>query len=136
MEKLETIPDQEKQLALANFSLWNETLLSKDPQKVAELYAEDATFLPTVSKEFKKGQSGAAEYFTHFLEKNPVGEIIEDEVQPMGDGYYLHSGRYNFKVGPENEKKEIEARFSLVWRKNTEGKWEIIHHHSSLRPEE
>jgi len=117
-----------------NFDRWNGALLTKDPAKVAELYAEDSTFLPTVSGEFKKGQPGAEEYFKHFLEKDPTGEIKEEEVQELGPDCYLHSGLYDFEIGPEEERQIVEARFTFVWQKNQAGEWEIAHHHSSVKP--
>ena len=45
-------------IAKQNFKTWSESLTTKDPKAVAELYTSDATFLPTVSGEFKKGRLG------------------------------------------------------------------------------
>lgn len=131
-----TQENREKEIARENFSMWSDAVETGYPKKVAELYAESATFLPTVSEEFKKGQEGAEEYFKHFLEKNPIGEIIEEEVQTLGDNFYLHSGMYNFEVGPDNDRQIMEARFSFVWEQNEQGEWKIIHHHSSAKPKE
>jgi uncharacterized protein (TIGR02246 family) len=121
------------EIAHENFALWNDTLLTKNAGKVAGLYSEDCTFLPTVSPEFKKGKKGAQGYFTHFLEKNPNGKVVDEEIQPLGDDCYLHSGMYNFEVGPDNARQIVNARFSFVWRK-AGGKWQVIHHHSSVKP--
>ncbi|MFH2136479.1 MAG: SgcJ/EcaC family oxidoreductase [Patescibacteria group bacterium] len=122
-------------IAKQNFKTWSESLTTKDPKAVAELYTSDATFLPTVSGEFKKGQEGAKEYFHHFLEKDPRGEVTEEEVQSLGENCYLHSGMYNFEVNSsEGGRQIVEARFSFVWRKNEKGEWKILHHHSSVKP--
>jgi len=121
-------------IAQKNFSVWNDALKTKKPEIVAALYAKDATFLPTVSGKFKKGQVGAEKYFEHFLEKNPAGKIIEEEVQTLGRDCYVHSGMYNFEVGPEDNRETVEARFSFVWMQNDQGEWKILHHHSSLKP--
>jgi uncharacterized protein (TIGR02246 family) len=125
-----------KEIARKNFELWADSLKTKDPKEVAKLYSDDATFLPTVSGEFKRGKQGSEEYFFHFLQKNPEGKIIEDAIQaPTGESY-LHSGMYNFEVNDvEGGRKIVEARFTFVWRKKDDGNWEIIHHHSSVRPE-
>lgn len=124
-----------KEIAEQNFTLWNNALGTKKPKKMAEFYADNATFLPTVSGEFKKGKLGAEEYFHHFLEKDPRGKIVEEEIQPLGENYYLHSGMYNFEINsPEGGRQIIEARFTFVWQKNKDGKWEILHHHSSMKP--
>jgi len=121
-------------LARANFKVWNDALLSKEASKVAELYSADNTFLPTMSPDFKKGQSAAEGYFVHFLEKNPAGEIVKDECQSLSPDCYLHSGLYNFTVGPDDKREVVEARFSYVWKKDEVGNWKIIHHHSSVLP--
>jgi len=122
-------------IAKQNFKTWSESLTTKNPKAVAGLYTEDATFLPTVSGEFKKGQGGAEEYFHHFLEKDPKGEVVEEEVQSLGENCYLHSGMYNFEVNaPEGGRQTVEARFSFVWQKNKSGDWKILHHHSSVKP--
>jgi uncharacterized protein (TIGR02246 family) len=124
-----------KEIAKKNFSAWNEMLQSRDPKKVAELYKEDATFLPTVSPEFKTGKEGACDYFEHFLAKNPNGEIKGEVVQPLGDATYLHSGMYDFEVDGKDGRIIVEARFSYVWQKNNNDEWKILHHHSSVKPE-
>jgi len=124
-------------VAKKNFNFWNEALLSKDPKKVVALYTEDVTFLPTLSSDFKMGKSGAEEYFIHFLEKNPEGKIIAEKVQKLSENSYSHSGLYDFEVDneeKEGERKVVRARFTFVWEKDKEGKWKIIHHHSSLLP--
>ena len=122
-------------IAQENFALWNQALQTRDPKKVAELYEDENTFLPTLSADFKKGLQGAEEYFHHFLEKNPFGTVVEEEVQEINNNAYIHSGLYNFDVGPENNRTVAEARFTFVWRRKIGGKWKIAHHHSSLKPE-
>jgi len=125
-----------EEIARENFSRWNNELQTKDSKSVSSLYSTDASFLPTVSGEFKKGQNGAGEYFEHFLEKNPNGEIVDEMVQALSPNSYVHSGMYNFEVDGENGgRKVVEARFTFVWQKDSSGEWKIIHHHSSMRPE-
>ncbi|HOZ36821.1 MAG TPA: SgcJ/EcaC family oxidoreductase [bacterium] len=122
-----------EELALANFTKWADSLLTKDPKEVSKLYAPDATFLPTVSGEFKKGATGAAEYFEHFLAKNPVGKLTESATQVLGPTCYAHAGMYDFELGPDDNRQVTKARFTFIWRQDN-GEWKIIHHHSSVRP--
>lgn len=122
-------------LATSNFKRWNDALQTKNPEAVAALYTEDNSFLPTLSPEFKHGRSGAAAYFHHFLEKNPFGTIVDEQVQALGENAYLHSGMYEFEVGSTDKRSLVEARFSYVWVKENDGVWRIAHHHSSLKPQ-
>jgi len=124
-----------KKIAEENFKRWNEALRTKNPRKVAELYSAKNVFLPTLSGDFKKGLSGAEEYFRHFLQKGPVSRVIKSEVQISEDGKTLiYSGMYNFKMGKNGNREVIRARFTFIWQKNKNNEWKIIHHHSSLKP--
>ena len=128
--KMESI----QEIARKNFALWNEALLTGDPKKVAELYAEDNTFLPTMSPDFKRGKAGAEGYFVHFLEKKPMGEVRDGEVQPMGEGFYSYNGLYDFEVDKDEKRVVMECRFTFNLRKEKNGEWKITHHHSSEKP--
>lgn len=123
------------ELAQQNFKRWNDALQNGNPNLVAALYTSDNTFLPTLSPEFKQGIPGAIAYFQHFLEKNPFGEIIAEQVQNLNDKSYIHSGMYNFEVGSPDNRSIVEARFTFVWIKTNSGEWKIAHHHSSLKPQ-
>jgi uncharacterized protein (TIGR02246 family) len=128
-------PEMEiREIARENFARWAEALLMKDPKKVAELYAEDCTFLPTLSTEFMRGPEKARGYFEHFLEKSPRGEIRDEEVQPMGKLHYSHNGLYDFEVDKDGNRIVMECRFTYNWRKEPDEKWKLIHHHSSEQP--
>ena len=119
------------------FERWNSALLTGNSKNVAKLYSKDATFLPTVSGEFKRGQEGAEKYFEHFLEKHPNGKIVKEETDMPASDCIVHWGLYNFEVDGENGKREtVEARFTFVYKKNADGEWEIIHHHSSMKADE
>lgn len=122
------------EIAHENFKTWNDALQTKDPKKVAELYSDDSTFLPTMSGDFKFGKDGAENYFEHFLLKDPIGIIKDEKIQEAGPNSYLHSGMYDFEVGPADKREIAEARFTYLWQKDKDGKWKILHHHSSVKP--
>jgi len=125
----------EQKVVSENFNRWNEALLSRDPKKVAELYTEDVTFLPTLSPDFKFGQEETEGYFKHFLEKNPEGKVIAEKFQTLSPKSYLHSGMYDFVVDQNGERKTVEARFTFLWEQDENGEWKIAHHHSSIKPQ-
>lgn len=123
-----------KELARENFRRWSDALATGDEHEVAKLYADGATFLPTLSPEFKHSPEATVEYFAEFLKKHPAGEVREEVVQPLGEGRYLHSGLYDFTIDAEDGRQVVEARFTFVWELDENGEWRIIHHHSSLSP--
>lgn len=129
------VDENMKRIVKENFNRWNNALLTGDAEAVANLYSKKSTFLPTVSSEFKKGAKEAEDYFKHFLEKNPSGKIVSEAIQPIASNAYLHSGTYDFEVGPEDNRTIVEARFTFLWQKSYSGGWKIAHHHSSVKPQ-
>ena len=127
--------NQETLLTLAkqNFKRWNDALLTKNPEEVARLYTPNNSFLPTLSPDFHHGHQGAENYFEHFLAKNPEGIVVTESVHYLSDKAYLHSGFYDFEVGPDDQREVVHARFTFGWQL-IDGEWQIFHHHSSLVP--
>jgi uncharacterized protein (TIGR02246 family) len=121
-------------IAQTNFNAWNEALKARDYDRAASLYStSDLTFLPTVSPDFIRDSHGTRSYFKDFVQRLPVGKITSDAVQSFTSDAYLHTGMYTFMTGPEDARQPVQARFSYMWRL-INGKWKIIHHHSSTVP--
>ena len=114
------------------FEKWNKALLTKDPDKVVACYAEDAILLPTVSAKVRHDHDEIRDYFVHFLAKNPAGRIDEQNIRIFND-IAINSGLYTFAVTENDQRKDVAARFTFVYRKNAQG-WQIIEHHSSVLP--
>jgi uncharacterized protein (TIGR02246 family) len=74
------------------FNLWNDALATGDPQQVAARYTEDAVLLPTLSDKARYTSDGIADYFVHFLEKKPVGKILEGNVK-IGPNWAQDAGK-------------------------------------------
>ena len=114
------------------FEKWNKALLTKDPDRVVACYAEDAILLPTVSAKVRHNHDEIRDYFVHFLAKNPAGRIDEQNIRIFND-IAINSGLYTFAVTENDQRKDVAARFTFVYRKNAQG-WQIIEHHSSVLP--
>jgi hypothetical protein len=85
------------------------------------IYTENNMFLPTMSGNFEFGRDGDEKYFKHFLEKNPVGTIMQDDVRVSCD-FIVHAGMYNFEIDSESNGREVvEARFTFVYNQDDEG---------------
>ena len=113
--------------------LWTDTLLTEDADKVTALYAEDATLLPTLSKEMCQTPEAIAEYFRVFLSFRPKGTIMHENIS-LYDPIAINSGVYSFEVQMEGGVHHLIGRFTFVYRK-VDDHWKIIEHHSSLMPE-
>jgi len=73
-------------LARENFAVWNQALLSLDSRKVAELYADDASFLPTLNPELKrakKGWSSISNIFWKNIQKARLWKGLFRKFPPM-----------------------------------------------------
>jgi uncharacterized protein (TIGR02246 family) len=114
------------------FDRWNASLQTKNPQKVAENYAQDAVLLPTLSNKPRTDHEQIIDYFTSFLQANPVGTIDERTIR-YGTDWASDTGLYTFKLTENGKVRYIKARYSFVYE-CIKGHWLIIHQHSSAMP--
>jgi uncharacterized protein (TIGR02246 family) len=114
----------------ALFERWNRALQSQDPEQVARLYGRDAVLLPTLSDQPRTDHDSIVDYFSHFLEKRPHGEISQREIL-IGCNMLQDAGLYTFRFA---DGETAQARYSFIYVFE-DGEWKISHHHSSLLPE-
>ena len=95
----------------ALFDLWNNTLQTGDPEKVASLYAPDGVLLPTVSNKVRPDHESKVDYFTAFLKLKPFGTINESHVRFLNPQKTLaaNSGVYTFKLQKEDGPAEVRG---------------------------
>lgn len=115
------------------FDDWNAALQTRDPERVAALYAEDAVLLPTVSNEVRKTPAAVIDYFDRFLKKAPKGMIIQQNIR-LFETLAINSGIYTFDLTVDGVEGQALCRYTFVYRKDPQG-WRIIEHHSSFMPE-
>lgn len=115
------------------FNIWNDALQTGDAKKVAALYAENATLLPTFSKEMRQTPEEIEEYFKIFLKLHPKGSIIRQNAR-LYDPIAINSGLYDFETTVDGETHHMMGRFTFVYRKDDDA-WKIIEHHSSMMPD-
>ena len=115
------------------FERWDKSLLTKDPDVVANNYDDDAVLLPTLSNFPRTTHEGVREYFKEFLEKSPRGVIDTRQIKLLCTEAY-DVGTYTFYLTDHGEPKTVHARYSFIYHYH-DGKWLIAHHHSSLMPE-
>ena len=130
--KTETCIVADKAQVISFFDRWNDALKSKDPEKVTETYAEKAVLLPTLSNGPLIGHAQIKDYFVKLLKKSPVATINSRSIE-SGCNWAMDMGLYTFRIMDGGKKQFIKARYSYVYE-NIDGKWLIVHHHSSLMP--
>ena len=123
-------PTSEAEIA-GLFDRWNNSLKTGDPAKVAANYAPDSVLLPTVSNKVRYDDAQKRDYFAHFLENRPVGEINERRIK-IGCNSALDAGIYTFTFGTTGQK--VSGRYSYTYEWNG-SQWLISSHHSSVMPE-
>jgi len=109
---------------------WQDALLTEDPEKVVQLYSESASLIPTLSNDIRTSQDERRDYFVSFLQKKPQCKIIDSRVQCYEE-VATHEGKYEFSF---SDNQTAIARFTFVYKKY-DSSWLIVHHHSSLDPE-
>lgn len=119
----ETSPD-------AAIALWIERFNTRDPARIAALYADTATLLGTSKSHIYRGSTEIAGYFTG----NATVKLATQIVHPLADDTVLSVGTYIFTRMQDGEPVSVPARFSFVFQRQA-GSWVVLHHHSSSFPD-
>lgn len=129
-----TSKPSKKEIA-ALFDTWNAALQTGDPEKVADLYAEDAVLVPTLSSKIRTDRAGIVDYMEHFLDNKPRGEKVRSVINVLDSNSALDAGLYDFHVvdPATGEKRVVQARYTYAYEKR-DGAWKIVNHHSSALP--
>jgi uncharacterized protein (TIGR02246 family) len=116
------------------FEKWNKALQTGKPDEVVKLYATDAVLLPTMSNKPRTTAAGIRDYFVHFMAKKPKGKIDSRTIR-IGCNDASDVGTYTFMLTDKDGKvQNVAARYSFLYEYK-DGKWQIVHHHSSAMPE-
>jgi uncharacterized protein (TIGR02246 family) len=127
-----TLPTNQEVTGL--FDRWNQSLATGNPELVADHYAPDAVLLPTVSNEVRSDRAEIVDYFDHFLENNPRGQILESHVKVLGPSDAIDAGTYRFTLTTDGQQRTVDARYTFIYEKVGD-EWLIVNHHSSAMPE-
>jgi uncharacterized protein (TIGR02246 family) len=116
------------------FDRWNQSLQSRNPDRVIANYATDAILLPTGSNLPRTNDREIRDYFEHFLKLKPVA-VINMRVIRISSNLSMDSGLYTFTLIKNGKKIEVPARYTFEYQK-IDGQWLIVGHHSSIMPEQ
>lgn len=120
---------------VALFDRWNASLATHSPDKVAANYAPNAVLLATVSNKPRMNPDEIKDYFHHFLEKDPKGQILTRTIKiGCNTAYDVGTYVFNVKGAQPGTRADVAARYSYIYE-YINGKWLIVHHHSSAMPE-
>lgn len=126
--------DAARQEVLAATAAWIEAFNTRDPQRIAALYAPDAVFWGTVSPTIRTTPREILEYFEASAARRPTLRMSlgEQHVRLYGD-LAINSGDYSSRYMDGNNEIVTRMRFTFAFRKSGEG-WMIVNHHSSRMP--
>ena len=113
---------------------WLQTVCSRDPLAVANLYAPDGILVGTVAQRIKQTPAEIKTYFDTFLAKKGICGNITSTLTQEYPGLAIDTGTYTFSWTENGEVVQVPARYTFVWRKTAKG-WKIVNHHSSALPE-
>src|SRR5262245_52043593 len=117
------------------FDRWNASLATHDGDKATANYAPDAVLLPTLSNEPRINSAQIKDYFVHLMERNPQATIDTRTIR-IGCNTASDVGTYTFRLSGKTPGTTdiVKARYSFIYELR-DGKWIIVHHHSSMMPE-
>jgi len=112
---------------------WAQAIDSRDPHKIAALYAKDAILYATFT-DYIDTQSGILKYFVNLTKNQDLKVTFTKQNIRLFGKVAIDSGMYIFSYTADGKKVEVPARFTFVYQETPKG-WMIIDHHSSETPE-
>jgi len=130
LAKSETCKATNEKEVAALFDRWNASLKTGEPKKVVANYATKSILLATVSNKPRMTPAEKEDYFVHFLENKPVGQIDFRTIE-IDCNVAIDAGLYTFSF---SDGSKVKARYTYTYK--WDGKqWLITSHHSSAMPE-
>lgn len=112
---------------------WVDALCKQDLEGMVSLYVEKATLFATFFP-VARGTAEIRNYFKVLLEHEGLRvEMQESEVHHLDSGHAVLSGLYIFTFHRDGKMLKLPARFTYLFGQ-VDGKWLILHHHSSEKP--
>jgi uncharacterized protein (TIGR02246 family) len=109
---------------------WAERFNTRDPAQVTSLYAEDALLFGTSKSKLYVGKQEIGTYFSGAA----TVKLSDQTIRNLTEDTALCVGTYLFSRVTDGIETAAPARFTFVLKRQ-EGRWEILHHHSSANPE-
>ncbi len=111
---------------------WADAFNSRVLDKILAHYSAEAVFWGTVSPTLRDEPSEVRDYF---IPIGPEARVLigEQKTRVFGD-VAVNTGLYTFTDVRDGEKITIAARFSFVYKRDANGTWLIVDHHSSAVP--
>ena len=118
--------------------IWLNTVTSGSERVVDEvvaLYAQDGVLWGTVSEQVRDTPAEIRDYFEYFA-KLPKLSVSSYKgcVRMYDENLAINTGYYTFTYSKDGQTKEVPARYSFVYQKDSNNQWKIIEHHSSALP--
>ncbi|QDM17263.1 nuclear transport factor 2 family protein [Tardiphaga sp. vice352] len=108
---------------------WSAKYSANDTAGLLDLYAADAVLLGTTSPVISEGRDAIKEYFKDLPGSGRKNTIVERRTIVLDQNAVVGTGFYRFARAAENDAPR-PSRFTMVVVRR-EGRWMILHHHSS-----
>jgi uncharacterized protein (TIGR02246 family) len=124
-----------KEDVAAAAATWASALGEDEPDKVLQLYSDDAVLWGTLSPMVRSDRSALRDYFVTAFKVLPGLKVAFGErlIRVYGSTA-VNTGYYTFTYVKDGETKIFPARYSFTYVKNGEN-WLIVDHHSSAMPQ-
>jgi uncharacterized protein (TIGR02246 family) len=115
------------------YDRWVAAVTGGDPERVVDLYADDAVLLATFAPEPRETREKLREYFDGFTALPNLRARTDRSMVQICDDLAFHDGLYTFSYVKDDTDVLVRARFSFAYRRHGHD-WLIVRHHSSQAP--
>jgi ketosteroid isomerase-like protein len=108
---------------------WSKAAATRDPDRVASFYAEDAIAYPPQEPAAIGRPAARKVWAAYFADKSFTisWKTVHAEVAKSGDlGYTTGTYEASFK-GPDDKLVNEKGKYVCIWKKHKDGSWKAIH---------
>lgn len=113
---------------------WAQALSARDPEKIADLYDEEAILYATFDNKIEDRKDIIA-YFKNLMKNPGLNVTFQEQHIRVFWETAVNSGFYTFNYQANGKNVSVPARYTFVYILGPKG-WLILDHHSSVFPNE
>jgi uncharacterized protein (TIGR02246 family) len=125
--------DNARAQILAATDAWRAAYDSRDAQRITAMYGKGGVFWGTTMKTIATSPEAIADYFKDAAGRPNARVIFTEQIVRVYGDTAFNSGAYTFKDIRDGKEVSNPSRFSMVFHRE-DGKWVLVHHHSSRVP--
>lgn len=114
---------------------WCEAIGMRNPDRITELYSDDAVLISTLNNDALRSLLAIHKYFSMLTQRADLRvTMLEQDCRMIDANTAMLTGSYVFRFTENDAEVKLPARYTFICQQR-DLQWRILHHHSSQLPQ-